>query len=297
MSKIKHLLKPHTRDIGAFAVRRVLPSALAQTVGPFIFFDHFGPVELPPQEGMDVRPHPHIGLATVSYLFEGEIEHRDSLGSVQIIRPGDVNWMTAGRGIVHSERTPAALRTHGSRLHGVQTWVALPKALEGTDPAFVHHPAATLPQLTFPGVCVSVIAGTAFGAQSPVAVFSPTLYAALSLDAGATLVIPPEHEERGLYLIEGEAEIDGESLTLHHLAVLTPGSAVTLRARSGARLMLVGGAPADGRRFIEWNFVASERELIEDAKARWEADAFPHVPGETERIPLPRRDKPADGNG
>lgn len=295
MSTIEHLLKPHTRDIGAFAVRRVLPSALAQTVGPFIFFDHFGPVELPPHEGMDVRPHPHIGLATVSYLFEGEIEHRDSLGSLQTIRPGDVNWMTAGHGIVHSERTPAALRVDGSRLHGVQTWVVLPKGQEGVDPAFAHHPAASLPQLTFPGACVSVIAGTAFGAQSPVAVFSPTLYAALSLDAGATLVIPPEHEERGLYLIEGEAEVDGEPLTVHHLAVLTPGSAVALRAGTEARLMLVGGAPADGRRYIEWNFVASERDAIEAAKVRWEEDAFPHVPGETERIPLPRRGN-SDGN-
>jgi redox-sensitive bicupin YhaK (pirin superfamily) len=287
MSIIKHVLPPHIRDIGAFSVRRVLPSIQTQTVGPFIFFDHFGPVEFTPPGGMDVRPHPHIGLATVSYLFEGSIEHRDSLGSIQTIRPGDVNWMIAGEGIVHSERTPAEMRAQGSRLHGVQTWVALPVSAEQTAPAFSHHPADSLPTLQFPGVSVVVVAGTAFGAQSPVEVFSPTLYAALHLEAGAELDIPVDHEERGLYLVEGAAEVDGEALTLHHMVVLTPGKVVKLRASSQARLMLVGGAPIDGHRLIEWNFVASERHLIDVAKLRWAQDAFPKVPGETERIPLP----------
>ncbi len=288
MPTIVHLLKPHVRDIGAFAVRRVLPSSLAQAVGPFIFFDHFGPVTLPPGEGMDVRPHPHIGLATVTYLFDGAIRHRDSLGSDQVIRPGDVNWMTAGSGIVHSERTPADMRATGSVMHGVQTWVALPKEHEMTAPAFSHHPADTLPQLTFPGACVSVIAGSAFGASSPVNVFGPTLYAAVDLDAGAVLTLSSEHEERGVYLIDGDADVNGEALALHHLAVLEPGAEAVLRAKAASRVMLVGGAPMDGRRAIEWNFVASDRSMIEAAKTRWENDAFPHVPGETERIPLPR---------
>ncbi|KAA0178691.1 pirin family protein [Cupriavidus cauae] len=289
MSAIEHLLKPHVRDIGDFSVRRVLPSAAAQTVGPFIFFDHMGPVELPPGHGMDVRPHPHIGLATVTYLFEGEIVHRDSVGSEQTIRPGDVNWMTAGSGIVHSERSPQAARDAGPRLHGIQTWVALPREHETVAPSFFHHPAATLPQLVHGGARITVIAGDAFGARSPVQVFSRTLYAALELDAGASLAIPPEHEQRGLYLVDGAAAIDGTALPAEHLAVLTPGAEATVTALEPSRLMLLGGEPVDGRRHIFWNFVASSREAIEEAARRWENDEFPHVPGETERIPLPPR--------
>jgi redox-sensitive bicupin YhaK (pirin superfamily) len=284
---IAHLLKPHVRDLGGFQVRRTLPSAVAQTVGPFIFFDHMGPVTFAPGEGMDVRPHPHIGLATVTYLFDGEIVHRDSLGSVQAIRPGDVNWMTAGRGIVHSERTPAERRASGGPSHGIQTWVALPKAHEATEPSFSHHPAATLPQLQRPGVTMTVIAGTAFGHASPVKVFSGTLYVAIALEPGATLEIPPEHEERAVYVVSGDVALDGEAVPEAHMALLEPGQTVTLAAGSAARVMLLGGEPADGHRAIYWNFVASDRATIEDAKARWEADQFPHVPGETERIPLP----------
>ncbi|CAG2151976.1 hypothetical protein LMG19282_04105 [Cupriavidus campinensis] len=289
MSAIEHLLKPHVRDIGEFTVRRLLPAAATQTVGPFIFFDHLGPVSMPPESGMDVRPHPHIGLATVTYLFEGEIMHRDSLGSEQVIRPGDVNWMTAGTGITHSERSPDAARQAGPLLHGIQTWVALPKAHEKDAPSFHHHPGATLPKLELPGVRMTVIAGDAFGAESPVRVYSRTLYVAIDMEAGATLVIPPEHVQRGLYPVEGDVTIDGEALAGEHLAVLVPGEPATLTATTAARVMLLGGDPTDGHRFIYWNFVASTKEDIDDAARRWENDEFPHVPGETERIPLPPR--------
>jgi redox-sensitive bicupin YhaK (pirin superfamily) len=289
MSAIEHLLKPHVRDIGEFTVRRLLPAATTQTVGPFIFFDHMGPVEMEPGAGMDVRPHPHIGLATVTYLFEGEIMHRDSLGSEQVIRPGDVNWMTAGRGITHSERSPDGARSAGPHLHGIQTWVALPKAHENDPPSFHHHPGATLPKLELPGVRMTVIAGDAFGAESPVKVYSRTLYVAIEMDAGASLVIPAEHVQRGIYPVDGNLEVDGETLPAEHLVVLVPGEPVTIKATMPSRVMLLGGDPTDGRRFIYWNFVASSKEAIEEAAQRWQDDQFPHVPGETERIPLPPR--------
>ncbi|WP_011296516.1 pirin family protein [Cupriavidus necator] len=289
MSAIEHLLKPHVRDLGDFTVRRLLPAAATQTIGPFIFFDHMGPVAMPPGKGADVRPHPHIGLATVTYLFEGEIMHRDSLGSEQVIRPGDVNWMTAGNGIVHSERSPDAVREAGARLHGIQTWVALPKDHETVAPSFFHHPGATLPKIEQPGVRMTVIAGDAFGKTSPVTVFSRTLYVAIEMDAGATLEIPAEHAERGVYPVDGSVALDGETLPSEHLVVLTPGQAVTLTATAPSRVMLLGGDPTDGHRFIFWNFVASSKEAIEAASQRWEDDQFPLVPGETERIPLPQR--------
>jgi redox-sensitive bicupin YhaK (pirin superfamily) len=258
-------------------------------VGPFIFFDHMGPAALAPGDGLDVRPHPHIGLATVTYLFDGEILHRDSVGSVQPIRPGDVNWMTAGRGIVHSERTPPGLRAAGTRVHGIQTWVALPRAHEETAPAFAHHPAATLPVVTLPGVAVRVIAGTALGARSPVDVFSPTLYAAAELAPGARLALPPEHEERAVYLVDGAASVAGVALEPGTMAVLAPGADAEVRADAASIVMLLGGAKMDGARFIWWNFVSSSRERIEQAKADWREDRFPPVPGETERIPLPEK--------
>jgi redox-sensitive bicupin YhaK (pirin superfamily) len=244
---------------------------------------------LAPGEGLDVRPHPHIGLATVTYLFEGEILHRDSVGSVQPIRPGDVNWMTAGRGIVHSERTPPALRAAGARVHGIQTWVALPRAHEEAPPAFAHHAAATLPVVELPGITVRVIAGTALGARSPVEVFSATLYAAAELAPGARLVLPPEHEERAVYLVEGAASVAGVALEPGAMAVLASGADVEVRASAPSIVMLVGGAKMDGARFIWWNFVSSSRERIEQAKADWREDRFPSVPGETERIPLPEK--------
>ena len=286
---IDQILHAKPRDIGGFAVRRVLPAWPTQMVGPFIFFDHMGPAALAPGEGLDVRPHPHIGLATVTYLFEGEILHRDSVGSVQPIRPGDVNWMTAGRGIVHSERTPPALRAAGARVHGIQTWVALPRAHEEAPPAFAHHAAATLPAVERPGITVRVIAGTALGARSPVDVFSPTLYAAAELAPGALLALPPEHEERAVYLVDGAASVAGVALEPGAMAVLAPGADVEVRASAPATVMLVGGTKMDGARFVWWNFVSSSRERIEQAKADWREDRFPSVPGETERIPLPEK--------
>src|SRR5262245_4113044 len=286
---VQHLLRSHPRDIGGFAVRRVLPSVPKQMVGPFIFFDHMGPARLAPGEGLDVRPHPHIGLATVTYLFEGEILHRDSLGSVQPIRPGDVNWMTAGRGIAHSERTPPGLRKAGTSVHGIQTWVALPRASEEVEPSFFHHPHATLPMVERHGATVRVIAGRAFGVRSPVAVFTDTLYAAAELEPGASLVLSPEHEERGVYVVEGNVTIGDAAVEAGELAVLEEGGETEVRAPFSATLMLLGGAKMDGSRFIWWNFVSSSKERIERAKADWHDDRFGQVPGETESIPLPER--------
>jgi redox-sensitive bicupin YhaK (pirin superfamily) len=288
-SPVLEILQPKPRDIGDFSVRRVLPAFPRQRVGPFVFFDHMGPESLAPGRGMDVRPHPHIGLATVTYLFEGEIVHRDSLGFVQPIRPGDVNWMTAGRGIVHSERTPDALRAAGSRIHGIQTWIALPRSDEETAPAFVHHPAATLPVLDLPGATVRVIAGHALGVRSPVAVFTDTLYAAAQLQSRVALSLPSEHEERAVYLVEGSVTVAGAPLAPGEMAVLAAGGDVEIRAAAASTVMLVGGAAMDGPRFIWWNFVASSRERIEQAKADWRDERFAPVPGETERIPLPER--------
>jgi redox-sensitive bicupin YhaK (pirin superfamily) len=258
-------------------------------VGPFIFVDHMGPIALAPGAGMDVRPHPHIGLATVTYLFEGELLHRDSLGSVQAIRPGDVNWMVAGRGIAHSERTPPGLRAAGPRMHGLQTWVALPKDREEVAPSFDHHPAAGLPVIERPGATVRVVAGHAFGRRSPVEVLTDTLYAAVALQTGATLSVPAEHEERGVYVVDGGVAIGGTDVAEGELAVLQEGAEVEVQAPAGATLMLLGGAKMDGPRFIWWNFVASSKERIERAKADWREDRFARIPGETERIPLPEK--------
>ena len=286
---VETVIVPGSRDLGGFSVKRVLPAKERQMVGPFVFFDQMGPAVFGAGRGLDVRPHPHIGLSTVTYLLEGEIMHRDSLGTVQAIRPGAVNWMTAGRGIVHSERTAAEIRAAEVTLQGIQTWVALPKDQEKVNASFAHHAADTLPKLECPGVQGVVIAGDAFGLTSPVKVSSRTLYVALELAAGASLVIPPEHADRGLYLVEGAVTIDGEALDPHHLAVLEPGGDVTLTAQVSSRVMLLGGDPTDGHRHIYWNFVASDKADIEDAKQRWESDAFAHVPGETERIPLPSK--------
>ena len=279
------------RDLGGFSVRRLLPSAARRTVGPFVFFDHMGPADFPPGHGIDVRPHPHIGLATVTYLFEGAIEHRDSLGTVQTISAGDVNWMTAGRGIVHSERSPADLRRSGYRMQGLQTWVALPREQERCEPAFVHHPAASLPVVEMPGVSMRLIAGNAFGHTSPVAVASSMFYIAVDMQAGASFVLPDEYEERAVYLLSGELSINNGCLDAASMAVLDPSAPVTLRAHTPARLMLLGGAALDGERFLWWNFVASDRAAIDEAGERWRAGGFDPVPGETEFIPLPERPK------
>jgi redox-sensitive bicupin YhaK (pirin superfamily) len=293
VSAISHLIKGRETDLGGFKVLRVLPSAQRRMVGPFIFVDHMGPATFTPGRGVNVRPHPHIGLATVTYLFEGEFVHRDSLGTEQRIAPGDVNWMTAGRGIVHSERTPPDLLKRDSRAHGVQTWVALPVEREDDAPSFEHHPAETLPRLDLPGVTVHVIAGAAFGERAPVGVFSPTLYCALKLDSAASLAIPVEHAERAVYVVAGIVEIDGQLLAAGQMGVLAPGAAVTVHAKSSARVMLLGGAPV-GERFIYWNFVASSREKIEAAKAEWSRYAdvaargrFGSIAGETEYLRMP----------
>jgi redox-sensitive bicupin YhaK (pirin superfamily) len=291
---IRALLKPHEHDVGGLTVRRVLPALAARTVGPFIFFDHLGPATLMPGKGLDVRPHPHIGLATVTYLFDGAIMHRDSVGSVQKIVPGDVNWMTAGRGIVHSERTPDEERASGQSMHGIQTWVALPVASEEVEPSFEHHAAAALPQIERDGVTLRVIAGTAFGEKAPTRTFSPTLYVAGQFAAGSALTLDTEHEERGVYLVDGDLTIDGAALPGQQMALLTPGAPVKLESANGARVMILGGAPLDGARFIEWTFVASSRDKIDAAKIAWSEQRMGHVPGETEFIPLPpprREDK------
>ena len=281
------LLRPHLRDLGGLVVRRLLPAHPTRSLGPFVFFDHFGPVDFAPGAGIDVRPHPHIGLATVTYLFAGAIVHRDSLGTVQRIEPGDVNWMTAGRGIVHSERSDPRERAGGSAMHGLQTWVALPRAHEEAPPGFVHVERARLPVHEAAGVRGVIVAGHAFGLEAPVPTFSDTLYVALELAEGARLAIPAEHAERGVYAIEGELALDGQPLPVHHLAVLPAGHASLLTAQSSARAMLVGGAPLDGERIIWWNFVSSSRERIVAAQEDWRAQRFGSVPGETEFIPLP----------
>ncbi|MCA3069403.1 MAG: pirin family protein, partial [Rhodocyclaceae bacterium] len=281
------LLKPHVKDLGGFSVRRLLPAQAIRTIGPFIFFDHMGPAAFAPGDGIDVRPHPHIGLATVTYLFDGALMHRDSLGFVQRIEPGAVNWMTAGDGIVHSERSDPSDRAAGHRLHGIQTWIALPRAAERTAPSFVHVPADRLPSFEESSVQLRLIAGDALGLRSPVPVHSPMFYLAAVFRPGGRFVLPAEYAERGIYLVEGNLDIDGEALPPQHVAVTAAGQPVLLESQQGCTAMLFGGAPLDGERFIWWNFVASSRELIESAKDRWTRQQMGQVPGETEFIPLP----------
>ena len=283
------IIAPRVHDLGGFQVRRAVPSIQARSVGPFVFVDHMGPAVFEPGRGIDVRPHPHIGLATVTFLWSGTIHHRDTLGSAQDINPGDVNWMTAGRGIAHSERTPAELREGHQSLHGMQTWVALPKPDEEAMPAFHHHPAATLPQQRRDGAWLRVVAGRGYGEESPVRVFADTLYVAIDLDPGAELALDDSHPERALYVLDGEAQLDGADIPAMHLVVLDPGTRPRLRARTPVKAMLLGGEPLDGPRHLWWNFVSSSKERIEQAKADWQAGRFGSVPGEVESIPLPTR--------
>lgn len=283
------VIVPRMRDLGGFAVRRALPSAQRQMVGPFIFWDQMGPSEFVVGEGIDVRPHPHIGLATVTYLFDGRVMHRDSLGSAQAITPGDVNWMTAGRGIVHSERTtPEWKMEPGRRLYGIQSWVALPQAAEEADPDFFHHRAESLPLIEAEGKRVRLIAGSLFGMRSPVRTFSDMLYADIELQPGAKLPLPAEHEERGVYLAEGMIDIAGDRFEGPRLLVFRPSDEITVTAVTPSRLLFLGGEPMDGPRFIWWNFVSSSRDRIEQAKEDWAQKRFDVVPGdEKEFIPLP----------
>ncbi len=282
------VLVPRNVDVGHFAVRRALPHARRRMVGPFIFFDHFGPAEFHSGQGIDVRPHPHIGLATVTYLFDGEIMHRDSLGTAAAIRPGEVNWMTAGRGIVHSERTAPEHRRDGEPIHGLQCWVALPAAQEERAPGFSHHDSAELPRLQENGKTVRVVAGEIYGARSPVETLWETLFADVALTAGSKLPFDAKMEERAAYLISGEVEIAGEHFSAGRLLIFRPGDAITLVATSDAHLVLLGGAAMDGPRHIWWNFVSSRKERIEQAKADWKLARFDTVPGdESEFIPLP----------
>lgn len=286
-SPIETVIVARPRDLGGFEVRRLLPSSLRRMVGPFIFFDRMGPATFAPGRGLDVRPHPHIGLATVTYLFAGEIVHRDSLGTLQPIRPGDVNWMTAGRGIAHSERTGPRMRASGGELSGIQAWVALPRDAEETEPAFAHHPREALPLLRGDGIDIRLIAGTLFGARSPVATAWETVCADAALQADARLPFPTEHEERAIFVVDGKVEIEGSRVEPGQLLVLHRGRTATITAVSPARLLLLGGAPMDGPRQIWWNFVSSSRERIEQAKADWREGRFAAVPGESEFIPLP----------
>jgi hypothetical protein len=289
ISPVETVIVPRARDLGGFEVRRALPSSRRQMVGPFIFFDQMGPSEFLLGEGIDVRPHPHIGLATVTYLFRGEIMHRDSLGTALPIRPGAVNWMTAGHGIAHSERSSPGERARGARLFGIQSWVALPARVEETDPAFAHHEQASLPLIDGEGKRIRLIAGTLFGERSPVPTFSEMFYADALLDAGAQLPLDAGHEERGIYVAEGRIAIAGDEFEAGQLLVFRPGDAITVIARATSRLMLLGGEPMDGPRHIWWNFVSSRKERIEQAKADWKAGRFDAVPGEIEFIPLPDR--------
>ncbi|QKC86624.1 pirin family protein [Mesorhizobium loti] len=289
-SAVEHLILPPVRDLGdGFKVRRALPSAQRRTVGPFIFLDHFGPVVFREGAGLNVRPHPHIGLSTLTYLLEGEMVHRDSIGSVETVRPGDVNWMTAGSGIVHSERSPAKLQAQGGTMFGQQIWVALPKALEEMQPGFSNHANGTLPRLQADGASLTVVAGSAFGERSPVPVYSDLMYVDAVLQPGARLQVPTDHIERAVFVVSGEIEVAGQTGTFGEaqFVVFKPGAEIIVSTRGGAHLMLVGGEPFPEQRHVYWNFVSSSKDRIEQAKDDWRQGRFPEVAGETEFIPLP----------
>ncbi len=282
---VELVIEPREKDLGGFSVRRVLPARERRMVGPFIFFDHMGPAEFPPGEGIQVRPHPHIGLATVTYLFDGEIMHRDSLGFVQPIRAGAVNLMVAGRGIVHSERAGDDLETT-SRLHGIQSWMALPQKDEECDPDFVHYPSADLPAVERDGARVRVIMGRAWDHESPVRQLSPTLYLECRLAAGSCLALPREYDELAAYVVDGEVGIDGRRFATGQMAVACPGAALELEAAADSLVMVIGGESL-GKRHIWWNFVSSSKDRIETAKQDWRDGRFDPVPGDDEFIPLP----------
>jgi redox-sensitive bicupin YhaK (pirin superfamily) len=291
---VADIIEPRPRDLGnGFFVRRALPAIQRRSIGPFVFLDQMGPTEFDPGAGLDVRPHPHIGLATVTYLFGGEVLHRDSLGTCQVIRPAEVNWMIAGRGIVHSERTPTAARAHSSSLSGIQAWVGLPQHEEESPPRFAHHDADSLPQLEHDGLQMRLIAGTLAGLRSPVETLSSMFYADARLQPGATLTLDHEHAERALYVCQGALEIERQSFGTDRLLVLRSGRRVQALSRDGARLLLLGGAPLDGARQVWWNFVSSSPERIQRAAEQWRQGGFARVPDDDEFIPLP--DTPPPG--
>ena len=281
------VIVPRTADLGGFTVRRGLPHARRRMVGPFIFFDHMGPAEFQSGQGIDVRPHPHIGLATVTYLFDGEIMHRDSLGTEVPIRPGELNWMTAGRGIVHSERTALGRRVAGEKLHGLQCWVALPHQDEETAASFAHYDSAMLPVVSGEGKTIRIVAGELYGARAPVKTLWDSMFAEARLTAGTSLPIDASYEERALYVADGEIDIHGDRFGPSRLIVFRPGDQITVKAVTDAHLIVVGGAAMDGPRYIWWNFVSSRKDRIEEAKADWKAGRFTMVSGDAEFIPLP----------
>lgn len=280
-------IKPRAEDVEGQPILRPLPSAKCRNVGPFVFFDHMLETNYAPGQGMDIRQHPHIGLSTLTYLFEGRLLHKDSLGSNQQVAPGEVSWMMSGASIAHIERTPADLLASGSRMHGLQVWLASPNSHETGEGHYSHHPASSLPQSDNLGILIRMIAGSGFCLTSPVPVLSPTIYAELHLQTATTLLIPTEHEERALYVLSGDASVDGEALEPRTLVILEPGQEVNLCAESECHAVLIGGAPLDGPRRMNWNFVASDQALIEQARTRWAAGDWPTVPGEIGRIELP----------
>ena len=284
---VRSVITPPTRNLGDFEVRRALPAPDCRSVGPFVFFDHFGPVVLPPGQGLDVRPHPHIGLSTISWLFDGEIRHQDSLGYDLVIRPGAVNWMTAGRGIVHSERSPHSARATNAALYGIQAWMALPRDKEEMEPAFYHYPAIDIPRIRDSGLQFTLIAGAAFGLSSPVHTESSTFYAELRLQAGHSLAFPIDIEERAIYICEGSIELAGTTYTAGNLLVLKPAQEARITAVIDCLCMLLGGAPLDAPRLLYWNFVSSRPDRIEQAKNDWKQGRFEKIPGDDEFIPLP----------
>lgn len=291
---IETLIVPRARDIGGFEVRRALPAPKRQMVGPFIFFDEMGPAEFVTGAGIDVRPHPHIGLATVTYLFKGEFQHRDSLGSNQMIRPGEVNWMVSGRGVTHSERTSVETRRRPHELFGIQTWVALPEAAEDAPASFEHQGAEALPLIEDGGVSLRLVLGTGWGERAPVKVFSETFYAHADLAPGARMPLPDDHEDRGIYVVSGAIEVAGQVFEANRMMVFRPGDRITVKAGpQGARIMALGGATLGGPRYVWWNFVASSQEKIEAAKAAWKEGDWEHgrfqlPPGDdAEFIPAP----------
>lgn len=288
-ASIARIIVPRARDLGDFTVRRVLPSGRQQMVGPFIFFDHMGPATFGISEGMDVRPHPHIGLATVTYLFKGSILHRDSLGSEQLIAPGAINWMLAGKGIVHSERTPYAMRGQTEEVEGLQLWVALPADLEETEPAFTHYDARVIPEKRDAGIYSRVLAGQYAGLTSPVQTQSPLFYVEVRLDDAAHTVIEANYTERAIYIVSGKLVIDEQEYDAAQMLVLAPGEEIPVTAMPNSHFVVLGGEPLDGPRHVWWNFVSSRLERIEEAKDDWREKRFPCVPGETEWIPLPEK--------